>query len=92
MLCDQLGLTPPLIYANLNIVGFRMNRAPQEVKQPYGNGRSKQVAMSVLASGALCATESAYYVRRVQGADSILFGSSCKSNIESNIALIQRAA
>lgn len=92
VLCDEIGLTQPWICANFNMAGFRMNPAPQEVEASYANGRSKNVAMSVLASGALSAVESVDYVRRFQGVNSILFGSSRKSNIESNIALINSAA
>jgi hypothetical protein len=88
VLCDEIGLAKPWICANFNVAGFRMNPSPSEVEQSYANGRSSNIAMSVLASGALGAVDSMNYVSRFRGVDSILFGSSRKANIEANIALI----
>jgi hypothetical protein len=88
VLCDEIGLAKPWICANFNVAGFRMNPSPSEVEQSYANARSSNIAMSVLASGALGAVDSMNYVSRFRGVDSILFGSSRKANIEANIALI----
>lgn len=88
VLCDEIGLTKPWICANFNVAGFRMNPSPREVEQSYANGRSSNIAMSVLASGALGAVDAMNHVSRFRGVDSILFGSSRKANIEANLALI----
>jgi hypothetical protein len=92
VLCDELGLVKPWICANFNVAGFRMNPSPQEVQQSYANGRSANIAMSVLASGALGATESVRFVSQFRGVDSILFGSSRRANIEANLALIRESS
>lgn len=88
VLCDEVGLDRPWICANFNVAGFRMHPSPHEVELSCANGRSRNIAMSVLASGLLGAEQSMSYVRASPGVDSILFGSSSKANIESNIALI----
>jgi hypothetical protein len=92
MLCDEIGLQSPWICANFNVAGFRMNPSHAEVEASYSNGRSKNIAMSVLASGSLPAHESVEYVRDFKGVDAILFGSGRRQNIDSNVALIRAAA
>ena len=92
VLCDEVGLGKPWICANFNVAGFRMHPSPHEVAQSCANGRSRNIAMSVLASGLLGAEESMGYVRSAPGVDSILFGSSSKANIESNLALVNEGA
>lgn len=88
VLCDELGIASPWICANFNVAGFRMNPSRAEVEASFGNGRSRNIAMSVLASGVLDPAQSVAYVRDFAGVSSILFGSSRKQNIESNVALI----
>lgn len=89
VLCNEVGLDRPWICANFNVAGFRMHPSPREVELSCANGRSRNIAMSVLASGLLGAEESMSYVRASSGVDSILFGSSSKANIESNLTLIR---
>lgn len=91
VLCDEIGLSKPWICANFNHAGFRMNPSPLEVQASFANGRSRNMAMSVLASGALGAADSLQFVRDFAGVDSVLFGSSRKANIENNIAFFQGA-
>ena len=88
VLCDEVGLQQPWICANFNIAGFRMNPDKVAVEASFGNGRSKNIAMSIFASGALGAGGAVEHVRDFNGVDSILFGSSRRQNIEANIALI----
>lgn len=88
VLCDEVGIQSPWICANFNVAGFRMNPGRTEVEASFGNGRSKNIAMSIFASGALRAEGSIEHVRNFNGVDSILFGSSRRQNIESNVALI----
>jgi hypothetical protein len=92
LLCDEIGLVSPWICANFNIAGFRMNPGPPEVRSSFGNGRSKNIAMSIFASGALGAGGAVEYVREFAGVDAILFGSSRRENIEHNVALIRGRA
>lgn len=88
VLTHELGITSPWICSNFNFAGFRMNPSQTDVENSYANGRSSNIAMSVLASGALRPEESVTYVRKFSGVDSILFGSSSKKNIEATVALI----
>ncbi len=90
MLCDEIGLPTPWLCANFNSAGFRMNPSPAEVQASFGNGRSRNMAMSVLASGALPAQQSVAYVAAFKGVDSVLFGSSRQANIEANVKLIHQ--
>lgn len=89
VLCDELGLVRPWICANFNHAGFRTNPSRDEVRASFGNGRTRNIAMSVLASGALDADASMGYVRDFPGVDCILFGSSQKANIERNVGLLR---
>ena len=88
VLCDEVGLQQPWICANFNVAGFRMNPGRAEVEASFANGRSKNIAMSIFASGALGAGGAVEHVRDFMGVDAILFGSSRRQNIEANIALI----
>ena len=92
VLCDEVGLQSPWICANLNLAGFRMNPGQAEVEASFGNGRSRNIAMSIFASGALGAAGAVEHVRDFVGVDAILFGSSRRQNIEGNIALISDRA
>ena len=87
-LCDEVGIAAPWLCANFNAAGFRMNPSPAGVQASFANGRSKNVAMSVLASGTLDPAAAIEYVRDFDGVDSILFGSGRRQNIEANVALI----
>jgi len=88
VLCDEVGIDSPWICANFNVAGFRMNPSPGEVEASFSNGRSKNIAMSVFASGALRSEGAIEYVRDFKGVDSILFGSSHRKHIDDNVALI----
>jgi hypothetical protein len=86
VLCDEIGLIKPWICTNFNVGGFRMHPSPQEVQASFANGRSFNMAMSVFASGALSSTEAIEFIRQAPGVDSILFGSSRRENIVTNVA------
>lgn len=86
-LCDEIGMTSPWICANFNAAGFRINPSHSEVEASFANGKSKNIAMSVLASGILSPRAAIEYVRDFHGVDSIVFGSGRRQNIEANVAL-----
>ncbi len=88
VLCDEIGLHAPWICANFNIAGFRMNPSIEEVQASFGNRQSRNIAMSIFASGALGTGGAIEHARDHAGVDAILFGSSRRENIENNIALI----
>ncbi|MES3025497.1 MAG: hypothetical protein V4857_28300 [Pseudomonadota bacterium] len=85
MLCDEIGLEKPWICSNFNVAGFRMNPSQETVEQSYGNGKSRNIAMSIFASGMLSPQESVDYALARGGVDAVLFGSSKQANIVSNV-------
>ncbi len=88
VLCDEVGLNAPWICTNFNVAGFRMNPSHAKVEASFASGRSKNMAMSIFASGALGPAGAVEYVRDHAGVDAILFGSSRRENIERNVALL----
>lgn len=88
VLCDEIGLKDPWICSNYNVGGFRTNPSNYDVVNSYASGKSKNIAMSIFASGALDSSLSLDYVLNSEGVDSILFGSSRRENIEQNTRLI----
>lgn len=88
VLCDEIGIKSPWICSNYNVGGFRTNPSNSEVVKSFASGKSKNIAMSVFASGALKGNLSLDYVLGSKGIDSILFGSSRRENIEQNTRLI----
>lgn len=91
-LCDKVGLSKPWICANYNIDGFRMNPSQTACEASFASGRSYNIAMSVLASGRCSPNEAmTYAVERMHNGhiDAILFGSSSRKNITSNVNQIR---
>jgi hypothetical protein len=90
-LCDRLSFEKPWICANFNINGFRMNPSRTVCEASFSNGKSNNIAMSVLASGQFCPKDAmSYAVDNMHKGhiDSILFGSSSRENIISNVSHI----
>ena len=84
VLCDQLGLQSPWLCSNLNAGGFRTNPSLHDVVDSFASRKSKNIAMSIFASGALDADAGLRFVLDAKGVDSIVFGSSRRENIEKN--------
>jgi hypothetical protein len=91
ILCNQIGLSRPWVCSNYNASGFRMNPSEEAVVASFGSCRSKNIAMSVFAAGALDASSSLDYVLRAPGVNSVLFGSSRRENILQNAFKIAHA-
>lgn len=90
-LCDKVGIGKPWICANYNIAGFRMNPSRAVCEASFSSGRSKNIAMSVLASGRIGSNEAITYVvndMKNGYIDAILFGSSSRENIVANVTQI----
>lgn len=84
VLCEDIGIKKPWLCSNYNVGGFRTNPSQSEVFKSFISGKSRNIAMSVFASGALDGNVSLDYVLESQGVDAILFGSSRQENIEKN--------
>lgn len=90
-LCDKVGINEPWICANYNIDGFRMHPSQAICEASFASGKSKNIAMSVLASGRASPGEAMKYVieRMNEGSiDAIVFGSASKENILTNACKI----
>lgn len=93
VLCDRVGIVRPWICANYNLAGFRMNPSVKSTIDSFAIHRSNNIAMSVLASGNIKASEAMEYViSRMSdgGVDAILFGSSSSKNILYNVSKIMK--
>jgi hypothetical protein len=87
VLCNRLGLAAPWICANYNVAGFRMNPSKTACEESFAAGGSKNIAMSVMASGASDPSSSLEHVLREihRGhISAVLFGSSSRQNISQN--------
>lgn len=85
VLCDQIGLEKPWLCSNLNSGGFRTNPSKESVLRSFASGKTRNIAMSVFASGALAADTCIPFIKQAKGVDSVVFGSSNKFNIQKNI-------
>jgi hypothetical protein len=91
VLCGEIGLDQPWLCANLNSAGFRTNPDIDSVRRSFSAGRTRNIAMSVFASGTLGTEDALSFVLDNRGIDSIVFGSSSRENIASNTRAILRA-
>jgi hypothetical protein len=87
---EQVGITNPIICANINKIGFRMCGGMESYEQLMTSGRCRLIAMSVFASGALQPQEALEYVCRFPKVQSIVFGASSRRNIAQTKKLIDQ--
>jgi hypothetical protein len=93
MLADRLkkvGITRPIICANINKIGFRMCGGMDSYEALIASGEARLIAMSVFASGALPPKEALEYVCRFPQIEGIVFGASSRSNIAHTKELIEQ--
>ena len=83
------GVSKPLLCSSINKIGFRMNPSKTTVESNLNLHKSKNIAMSVFASGAINPAEAIDYVNNLSGVDSVLFGASSRKNIENTVQLMQ---
>jgi len=87
---EQIGITNPIICANINKIGFRMCGGMESYEHLMTSGRCRLIAMSVFASGALQPQEALEYVCRFPKVQSIVFGASSRRNIAQTKKLIDQ--
>ena len=85
----KAGVKNPIVCANVNKVAFRMSGGIEAYRQATTEHPARVIAMSVLASGAIPAREAIEWVVNEPYVESILFGASSRSNIESTVSLIR---
>jgi hypothetical protein len=94
MLVDALelaGIKNPIVCANVNKIGFRMSGGVDAYREVIRSGRSRVIAMSVFASGAIPPKEAIEWVCDLEGLHSIVFGASSPGNIRHSKELIEQA-
>lgn len=87
-LVGKLGLENPLICSGMNKLGFRMNPGQQAVEECLAKGTTDNIAMSILASGAIRPEEAVDYIAKLPNVKSVLFGASSPKNIQQTNELL----
>ena len=85
---EEAGIENPIVCANINKIGFRMCGGIELYEKTIRESRFRQIAMSVLASGAIPPREAIDYVCRQPQIQSIVFGASSRTNIRQTKSLI----
>ena len=88
---ERVGITNPIVCANINKIGFRMSGGVDAYRELLRSRRCRAIAMSVLASGAIPPREAIEWVCGLEGVHSIVFGASSQENIRQTKALIENA-
>ena len=85
---DELGIENPIVCANINKIGFRMCGGIPAYEHALRERQFRAIAMSVFASGAIPAREAIAWVCSQPNIESIVFGASSKTNIQSTRELV----
>jgi hypothetical protein len=88
---DSQGIDDPIVCSNINKIGFRMSGGVDAYVDALTNRRFRAIAMSVYASGAIRPDEAIEWVCGLPNLESIVFGASSRTNIESTVQLVNSA-
>ena len=88
---ESVGIKNPIVCANVNKIGFRMSGGIDAYRAVIRSGRSRTIAMSIFASGAIPPREAIEWVCGLEGLDSVVFGASSASNIRQSKELIEQS-
>lgn len=88
---ERVGVTNPIVCANVNKLGFRMAGGIDAYRDALASGRCRAIAMSVFASGAIPPQEAIDWVCGLRGVQSIVFGASSAANIRHTRELVAAA-
>ena len=86
---ESVGIINPIICSSINKVNFRMSGGKELYEDTLKNRKVRAIAMQVLGGGAIPAREALEYVANLPNIESILFGASSKTNIQSTVSLIE---
>lgn len=84
------GIENPIVCANYNKIGFRMSGGIDGYRDILKRYPARMIAMSVLGSGAIQASEAIEWICQEPHVESILFGASSQANIEQTVGLIHK--
>lgn len=83
------GVENPIVCANVNKAGFRMSGGIEGYREAAARYPARVIAMSVFASGGIPPRDAIEWVTGEPYVESIVFGASSRTNIESTVALIR---
>lgn len=86
---EKGGVKNPIICFSINKAGFRMSGGKAIYEETLRTRTFRAIAMQVLGGGAIHPKEAIEYICRLPNIESILFGASSKSNIESTAGYIR---
>ena len=86
---EDVGVVNPIICSSINKANFRMSGGKELYEDTLKNRKVRAIAMQVLGGGAIPAREALEYVANLPNIESILFGASSKTNIQSTVSLIE---
>ena len=90
ILINDLGMVNPMICSDVNQIGFRMNPNQISVETKINEKNSHNIAMSILASGAIRPTDAVDYIGKLKGIDSVVFGASSNIHILETKNLLEK--
>jgi hypothetical protein len=85
---DEVGVSNPVVCANINKIGFRMCGGIEAYESALREREFRAMAMSVFASGAIPPREAIEWVCSLPNIESIVFGASSAANIRSTRDLV----
>lgn len=85
---NNLKINDIIICSPINKIGFRMNPDKETVETTLQLHKTKNLAMSIFASGAIQYNEAIEYVSKLHGIDSVLFGASSYAHIKNTYDLL----
>jgi hypothetical protein len=83
------GITDALIMTSVNSIGFFMNPSQAACEETLRNPDLDVMAMSILASGAIPASEAFAYAAQFPAVKSLLFGASRAETLDKSLAIIR---
>lgn len=86
---DRVGLSNPIVCANINEIGFRMSGGIDAYEQALKERPFRAVAMSVFASGAIAPQRALEWIHDHAQVESIVFGASSRSSITSTTSIVR---
>ena len=86
---ESVGVTNPIICSSINKVNFRMSGGKELYEETLKKKKVRAIAMQVLGGGAIPPKEALEYVANLPNIESILFGASSRTNIQSTVSIIE---
>ncbi|UYO96659.1 hypothetical protein OED01_13785 [Microbacterium sp. M28] len=86
---DRVGVSNPIVCANINEIGFRMSGGIDAYEQALRDRPFRPVAMSVFASGAIPPQRALEWIHGHANVESIVFGASSRGSIASTTSIVR---